>query len=78
MLVSPAGLPGAADPTLHYVTLEPCLHRRTCLQIGLCDSAWVSGLLFCMWVFAFCVYSCRFEGEGFNGARKKEKEIDGG
>lgn len=55
-------------------TSAPCLHKLTCLQIGVCDSARVSECLFCTWVFVFCVCACRLKREGSKGGEKKEGE----
>lgn len=60
------------------VTLEQCLHKLTCLQIDVCDSAcvhaWMSNCLFSMWVFVFFVCACHLDGErGTERWKKKER-----
>lgn len=56
------------------MTLEPFFHKRTSLQIGVCDSAWVSECLFCVWEFVFCVCACHLKRERERGIEEREKE----
>lgn len=58
------------------MSLEPCLHKLTCLQIGVCDSVWVSECLFYVWVFVFCVCMSFQERQGLKGEKKRERERD--
>lgn len=56
------------------MTLEPFFHKRTSLQIGVCDSAWVSECLFCVWEFVFCVCACHLKRERERDWRERKRE----